>query len=41
MFIYGISTILGNLMPKPFSKKDRNDTIQPIAGRISPFPKGI
>ena len=33
---------LGNLMPKPFSRKNSSGTIQPIAGRIRgfiPFPR--
>ena len=38
----GISTFVGYLMPKPFSKKDRGGTIKHIAGRIRgfiPFPR--
>ena len=38
----GISTFVGYLMPKPFSKKNSSGTIQPIAGRIRgfiPFPR--
>ena len=30
----GISTFVGYLMPKPFSKKKSSGTISPIAGRI-------
>ena len=37
-----ISTSVGYLMPKPFSKKNSSATIYPIAGRIRgfiPFPR--
>ena len=41
-FFNGISTFVGNLMPKTFSLKNSSGTIKPVAGRIKgfiPFPR--